>query len=102
MDVHPPRAPLFPYTTLSQSAGRRSPRGGRRAGTRRRSQPTRAGIDRNSSLVQSTSVRSIHPPVSASTAAPTAPTARSEEHTSELQSRQYIVCRLLLETKQNK
>src|SRR3712207_7108640 len=30
-------------------------------------------------------------------------TARSEEHTSELQSRQYIVCRLLLEkTKQNK
>src|SRR3712207_8735325 len=27
---------------------------------------------------------------------------RSEEHTSELQSRQYIVCRLLLEKKQNK
>src|SRR3712207_8133403 len=32
--------------------------------------------------------------------APTAPTARSEEHTSELQSRQYLVCRLLLEKKQ--
>src|SRR3712207_6875429 len=28
------------------------------------------------------------------------PTPRSEEHTSELQSRQYIVCRLLLEKKQ--
>src|SRR3712207_8850291 len=28
--------------------------------------------------------------------------ARSEEHTSELQSRQYLVCRLLLEKKQNK
>src|SRR3712207_7093433 len=27
---------------------------------------------------------------------------RSEEHTSELQSRQYLVCRLLLETKKNK
>src|SRR3712207_8206871 len=27
------------------------------------------------------------------------PVARSEEHTSELQSRQYLVCRLLLETK---
>src|SRR5215203_7092854 len=29
-------------------------------------------------------------------------TARSEEHTSELQSRQYLVCRLLLEKKKNK
>src|SRR5438445_4220762 len=29
-------------------------------------------------------------------------TARSEEHTSELQSRQYLVCRLLLEKKNNK
>src|SRR3712207_8730545 len=29
------------------------------------------------------------------------PTARSEEHTSELQSRQYFVCRLLLETKKD-
>src|SRR3712207_8673153 len=30
-----------------------------------------------------------------------APAYRSEEHTSELQSRQYLVCRLLLETKKN-
>src|SRR3712207_7484113 len=30
------------------------------------------------------------------------PTARSEEHTSELQSRQYLVCRLLLEKKKRK
>src|SRR3712207_9388773 len=30
-----------------------------------------------------------------------APTGRSEEHTSELQSRQYLVCRLLLEKKNN-
>src|SRR3712207_7629081 len=30
------------------------------------------------------------------------PTARSEEHTSELQSRQYLVCRLLLEKKKKK
>src|SRR5947209_14660725 len=30
------------------------------------------------------------------------PAARSEEHTSELQSRQYLVCRLLLEKKKNK
>src|SRR5258707_5646343 len=33
--------------------------------------------------------------------APTLPDARSEEHTSELQSRQYLVCRLLLEKKKN-
>src|SRR3712207_8119854 len=33
---------------------------------------------------------------------PNVGTARSEEHTSELQSRQYIVCRLLLEKKKNK
>src|SRR3712207_8521459 len=32
-------------------------------------------------------------------AAPATPAARSEEHTSELQSRQYLVCRLLLEKK---
>src|SRR5947209_12324920 len=31
-----------------------------------------------------------------------APVVRSEEHTSELQSRQYLVCRLLLEKKKNK
>src|SRR3712207_7501734 len=30
------------------------------------------------------------------------PSARSEEHTSELQSRQYLVCRLLLEKKKNR
>src|SRR3712207_7937313 len=30
------------------------------------------------------------------------PASRSEEHTSELQSRQYLVCRLLLEKKKNK
>src|SRR6476620_12799282 len=35
----------------------------------------------------------------ASTAAASPPSRRSEEHTSELQSRQYLVCRLLLEKK---
>src|SRR5690349_18920316 len=34
--------------------------------------------------------------------APTRPTARSEEHTSELQSRRELVCRLLLEKKKSK
>src|SRR3712207_6913459 len=35
-------------------------------------------------------------------AAPSSATNRSEEHTSELQSRQYLVCRLLLEKKKKK
>src|SRR3712207_8386097 len=35
------------------------------------------------------------------TSSPTPPAERSEEHTSELQSRQYLVCRLLLEKKTN-
>src|SRR3712207_7101118 len=43
-----------------------------------------------------------YPPVCTRRCAPTSPgfaPARSEEHTSELQSRQYLVCRLLLEKK---
>src|SRR3712207_7630434 len=41
-------------------------------------------------------------PAWGSIAAPGGGTGRSEEHTSELQSRQYLVCRLLLEKKKNK
>src|SRR3712207_7317016 len=78
----PPRSTLFPYPTLSRSVdGLLSPPSARGAFARRELVP-RAG--------------------------PTAPHAakmlgrygaRSEEHTSELQSRQYLVCRLLLEKK---
>src|SRR3712207_7139197 len=78
----PPRSTLFPYTTLFRSAKSRpatpSRRRGRAAG-RNRPWPARRCA---------TSARR------ASRA-----TARSEEHTSELQSRQYLVCRLLLEKK---
>src|SRR5947209_15762780 len=43
------------------------------------------------------------PPGRAGSRPPAAsPSPRSEEHTSELQSRQYLVCRLLLEKKKNK
>src|SRR3989442_9965565 len=68
----PPRSTLFPYTTLFRSVHARIARRGR--GPRRR--------DR---LPQPAS-RRTHP-------------ARSEEHTSELQSRPHLVCRLLLEKK---
>src|SRR3712207_7679149 len=81
----PPRSTLFPYTTLFRSIGEalnlsaltvksHLSRIGRKLGTGDRAQMValamRAGVIR-----------------------------RSEEHTSELQSRQYLVCRLLLEKK---
>src|SRR3712207_7654248 len=78
----PPRSTLFPYTTLfrSQGTGRRCAQEGSRARVRRRGaaaalpqRPAQSGARRRA--------------------------PRSEEHTSELQSRQYLVCRLLLEKK---
>src|SRR3712207_7948875 len=70
----PPRSTLFPYTTLFRSVGSspapRQRRGGGHGGLA--SALRRAGRP---------------------------PRQRSEEHTSELQSRQYLVCRLLLEKK---
>src|SRR3712207_7253181 len=92
----PPRSTLFPYTTLFRSAaedGRRGTRGrivvaavrcrqrrprGNRCAARRAS-----GAGGIRSRARADSPRGD----------------RSEEHTSELQSRQYLVCRLLLEKK---
>src|SRR3712207_8735619 len=78
----PPRSTLFPYTTLFRSpdhaqafSGKR-PSGSARLGWRVRQGTTRGWYPGGAS----------GPP-------------RSEEHTSELQSRQYLVCRLLLEKK---
>src|SRR3712207_7578119 len=76
----PPRSTLFPYTTLFRSV---SAAGGHGA-------TTRAGCAPRTGTV---TVRAFALTVLAF-AAP-----RSEEHTSELQSRQYLVCRLLLEKK---
>src|SRR3712207_7393992 len=69
----PPRSTLFPYTTLFRS---RPPSHAGERGPHAR--PDRGGARRAGD-------RRRHP--------------RSEEHTSELQSRQYLVCRLLLEKK---
>src|SRR3712207_8910212 len=78
----PPRSTLFPYTTLFRSCRRGRPGSGRGRpadspwpGPGRLARPTTAGW----------------------TGEPEG--ERSEEHTSELQSRQYLVCRLLLEKK---
>src|SRR3712207_8579554 len=77
----PPRSTLFPYTTLFRSPGRPAAAGrGRGAGGGAESRADEALL------------RSGQTPV-------LSPAGRSEEHTSELQSRQYLVCRLLLEKK---
>src|SRR3712207_8588601 len=95
----PPRSTLFPYTTLFRSAhvvvddaelgaagvgvedgkARRGPADARLADA--------AGVQQHAlARRQIERARAV---------------ARSEEHTSELQSRQYLVCRLLLEKKQH-
>src|SRR2546421_8055035 len=88
----PPRSTLFPYTTLFRSPGwaLRATAGDPRAGRRRRGPRSRRHI----SLAQRGSGESRDGP------APREPRPhRSEEHTSELQSRSDLVCRLLLEKK---
>src|SRR3712207_7239182 len=80
----PPRSTLFPYTTLFRSCT-----GGGAASRSRASPPTRARRTRGA--------RSGAAPPHDDPAPEAEP--RSEEHTSELQSRQYLVCRLLLEKK---
>src|SRR3712207_6379165 len=87
----PPRSTLFPYTTLFRS--RRRARGARRrrlagrcAGEARADVVGRGGI-RGARRRCRPGHRGLRPD------------RRSEEHTSELQSRQYLVCRLLLEKK---
>src|SRR3712207_6853178 len=87
----PPRSTLFPYTTLFRSPHRR----GTSACLRERWQARwdgRGGAGRVPPMLSHSTFRT-------STAAASAPAVRSEEHTSELQSRQYLVCRLLLEKK---
>src|SRR5258707_9626108 len=81
----PPRSTLFPYTTLFRSA--RRPAAVKRYSVR--------GIRPSKDL------REARYPPSSSLRACTLRFPRSEEHTSELQSRQYLVCRLLLEKKKN-
>src|SRR3712207_8134515 len=87
----PPRSTLFPYTTLFRSA------------------PTAAFTSAEDGLavsVDGSSSTDAEGPVASyawrfgdGSTGTGATASRSEEHTSELQSRQYLVCRLLLEKK---
>src|SRR3712207_8689276 len=92
----PPRSTLFPYTTLFRSAGPgRHPRRAAAGRGQADAVPDRArGPARG--LVADPRDRPFLP---AAGGAEGEGGGRSEEHTSELQSRQYLVCRLLLEKK---
>src|SRR3712207_7055326 len=76
----PPRSTLFPYTTLFRSRG---------PFPRQYLPAERPSRDRDAQAEHANPLGGAAPP-------------RSEEHTSELQSRQYLVCRLLLEKKKKK
>src|SRR3712207_7636505 len=84
----PPRSTLFPYTTLFRSVhhrrvvplSARAAANGEQPGPRRRT----GGPGDDRTFMSVVDLQELE---------------RSEEHTSELQSRQYLVCRLLLEKK---
>src|SRR3712207_7946820 len=91
----PPRSTLFPYTTLFRSL---------LPGVGVRHQFTTSGGERLAVLTHRNGRRELaiydrRDPDACSTLLHLDRDDRSEEHTSELQSRQYLVCRLLLEKK---
>src|SRR5687768_6396076 len=97
----PPRSTLFPYTTLFRSV--QCPHAPRPLQRRRHPlAPARLGACGHLAPYSSvlSSVR-VHPPQHTLADHHRHPPCRSEEHTSELQSRLHLVCRLLLEKKKN-
>src|SRR3712207_7933141 len=92
----PPRSTLFPYTTLFRSDVKRiTTELVVQHAARRLQCPT--GASSSPGHVSHESIGQIGSHVRLQPS-----NQRSEEHTSELQSRQYLVCRLLLEKKKNK
>src|SRR2546429_6182933 len=85
----PPRSTLFPYTTLFRSRGEALPSMAAvarvRVTTRRAGEPGASVVEADAGGARAAGVAG----------------ARSEEHTSEIQSRLHIVCRLLPEKKKN-
>src|SRR3712207_6908412 len=79
----PPRSTLFPYTTLFRSL--------LASGDERVLTQVAVGVDHAADHLAHAVLHEARPAVGL--------LDRSEEHTSELQSRQYLVCRLLLEKK---
>src|SRR3712207_7437558 len=86
----PPRSTLFPYTTLFRSSYAPS------------AKVFSLCQKQNSRGIGKALVLGVADPLIPAAAEEIRAVARSEEHTSELQSRQYLVCRLLLEKKKKK
>src|SRR5690349_22052593 len=96
----PPASTLFPYTTLFRSSPRTSPTPRRSCAPRvRASCPARSST---SPADRRTDVTSSDESVQGLDLGALRAWLRSEEHTSELQSRRDLVCRLLLEKKKEK
>src|SRR3712207_8269840 len=88
----PPRSTLFPYTTLFRSHGTCS----------EQFEPLRAAFEENLESGEELGASVFVDVDGESVVDLWGGYRRSEEHTSELQSRQYLVCRLLLEKKKHK
>src|SRR3712207_8037796 len=82
----PPRSTLFPYTTLFRSSATSAARACLSLRHEPRAMECPDPARHHRALIRHVRICRL----------------RSEEHTSELQSRQYLVCRLLLEKKKNK
>src|SRR3712207_7654081 len=87
----PPRSTLFPYTTLFRSGGQGRRRERVAALLAHHDPADEAGDPRRAAVPHARRVPDLRLGLHH--------LQRSEEHTSELQSRQYLVCRLLLEKK---
>src|SRR3712207_7466860 len=98
----PPRSTLFPYTTLFRSCSGRAAKA-QTLPIRFQGKPVNRAPRASSDSTQAPAKPRIRGQPAGSTQVSRAggTTKRSEEHTSELQSRQYLVCRLLLEKKKN-
>src|SRR3712207_7402971 len=86
----PPRSTLFPYTTLFRSQLKKT--------------NNIIKLEKEIRLLHRRlrNIRNNHIHQATNKIVKTKPSRRSEEHTSELQSRQYLVCRLLLEKKKDR
>src|SRR5690625_6761743 len=93
MQLRPPRSTLFPYTTLFRSYNEKSVKDGVRDFERKWGERS---LEDNWRYGGSGSVRMSDDDTDSAAGASL---SRSEEHTSELQSRGHLVCRLLLEKK---
>src|SRR3712207_8019445 len=98
----PPRSTLFPYTTLFRSPPVRQLRRqqsarqlhGRRTAVQHRPEPPAGDVEGRVRVRVAAGATRRYPALAP--LPPIQPETRSEEHTSELQSRPYLVCRLLL------